>query len=83
MGFKKIADCGIYTVLGLTRMLDDQEKCDGKAKAAMQLCTQTEGAYYGYYDMSDEIMKAEAACHEHAKIVGCGSQLQTQTWDGF
>ncbi len=82
-GIQKMSDCGIYVTLGLTRMLDDQEKCDGKANAAMLLCAQSDGSYNVGSDALDEIIKAESACAEHAKIVGGGSQLQTQTWDGF
>ncbi|MFZ1560264.1 MAG: hypothetical protein WAT37_10095 [Saprospiraceae bacterium] len=82
-GIQRMSDCGIYVTLGLTRMLDDQEKCDGKANAAMLLCAQSDGSYNGWSDAADEITKAEMACAEHEKLIGSGSQLQTQTWDGF
>ncbi|MFZ1705840.1 MAG: hypothetical protein WAT79_15955 [Saprospiraceae bacterium] len=82
-GIQRMVDCGIYTVLGLSRLLDDQAKCDGKAASAIQICSQSGGYFDSSGEAHSEMIKADMACEEHAKIVGGGSKLQTQTWDGF
>lgn len=82
-GIQKMSDCGIYAVLGLDKMRQDQDACDGKGAAAMALCAASNGAYSGEWDMDDENIKADQMCNEHEKVIGGGSQLQTQTWDGY
>ena len=77
---QKMSDCGIYTVLGLQALRDDQENCANKGNAFMEVCIRTGGATDAYQESTTQMLEAEMACAEHQKLASGNAPAQYQSW---